>query len=248
MPEMELSSISEYLGGEGVWPRIWGYMLWPNEESCRRSFVASVYAHALACINEIPNQLHDGLGHECFEVVREKVSCDLLHNFDERGGGWSALLPALNKDIEVSKRIAALRTVGLVLDIIRSIPDGGSLNKAVHIIGYSARRLAMKASGRTEIRAAWQHYKSVAHLAVALCAIVEEPETDEGMELTKFLAIARDYQRFATTYRVPGHNTPLINPAQVWMVGENLSLPDPPPQLPLPDFMLAALATYRAPQ
>ena len=122
------------------------------------------------------------------------------------------------------------------------------MNKAVHIIGCNADRLAMKASGRTEIRAAWQHYKSVAHLAVSLCAIVEGSETDERVELMKFLAIAIDYQRFATIYRVPGQRTPLIDPDQVWMVPENLSLPAPPPQLPLPDFMLAALAIYRAPQ
>jgi len=206
MPEMELGSISDHLGPEGVWPRIWGYMLWPSDERRRRSFVASAYADLLARIDEIPNEIPDVLGHECFEVAREKVSWDLLHDFHERGGGWSALLPALNRDIEVSKRIGALRASGLVLDIIRSIPDGGSLNKAVHIIGCNADRLAMKASGRTEIRAAWQHYKSVAHLAVSLCAIVEGSETDERVELMKFLAIAIDYQRFATIYRVPGQN------------------------------------------
>jgi hypothetical protein len=248
MPEMELSSISDHLGPEGVWPRIWGYMLWPSDESRRRSFVASAYANLLASIAELPNELPDPLGQGCFELVREKVGCDLLHDFHERAGGWPALSPALNTGIDTAKAVAGLRTAGLVLAIIRATPGNGTLNKAIHLIGCAAEWLAIRASGRTQVRAVWHRYKTVAHLGWALCAVTAEPEQDESAELAKFLAIARDYQRFATTYTAPGQLAPLITPGQAWMVPDNLSLPDPPPQLPLPDAMLAALREYRAPQ
>jgi|SRR5215831_2508535 len=249
MPEMDLSPICEYLGPEGVWPRIWAYLLWPGDEPRRRSFIASAYANALAAITEIvPDVQSEPLDQECFEFGREMIGCQVIHDFHERAGGWSALSPALNAGIDTAKTVAALRTAALVLDIIRSTPGGGTLNKAIHVIGCTAELLAIRASSRTQVRAAWQHYRTVAHLAVALYAITAEPTTEESAELAKFLAVARDYQRFAVTYTSPGQSAPLINPAQAWMVPDNLSLPDPPPQLPLPDAMLAALREYRAPQ
>jgi hypothetical protein len=248
MPEMELGSISDDLGPQGVWPRIWGYMLWPSDEGRRRSFVASAYADLLAWIGEIPNEMPDEVGQECFEFARELIGRGLIHDFYERAGGWTALSPALNTGIDIAKIAAALNTTALVLDIIRSTPGGGTLNKAIHVIGFTGDQLGIKANGRTQALAAWRRYKTVAHLGVALRAITAEPEREQAAELAKFLAIARDYQRFATIYTAPGQSAPLINAAQAWTVPGDLSLPDPPPQLPLPDVMLTALREYRAPQ
>src|SRR5580700_130628 len=131
---------------------------------------------------------------------------------------------------------------------LRKTPTGaGSLNKAVHVIGKSGPTYNL-ITGRTGIINAWNTHRSVAHLGIALLVSGENVFGGSPRRLARFLAIGRDYQRFATTYPVPHHHGVLIDPAEIWSVPEGLSLPDPPGLGSLPDDMLRALSTYRAPQ
>ena len=59
---------------------------------------------------------------------------------------------------------------------------------------------------------------------------------------------ARDYQKFATTYFPSGRAEPLLDPAEIGAVPDDLTLPDCHiPQDPLPADMTAALWEYEAP-
>jgi hypothetical protein len=125
-------------------------------------------------------------------------------------GGWTGLAQRWRSDMDLKRAGKPLRTAAAVLDIIRKTLGGaGSLNKAVHIIGKSARTYNL-IIGRTGVINAWNTHKTVAHLGIALLFFGENVFGESPRRLARFLAIGRDYQRFATTYLVPHQHRVLI--------------------------------------
>jgi hypothetical protein len=238
MPEMDLFDPDAlYLGRiSGIWTRIWAYMLWPNDERRRKAYVLSMHANALAAIERHAETDHDyALAHDI-----------VYGNFRELGG-WTALAPRWRSNMDLKKTGKPLRTAAAVLDIIRKTPSGGgSLNKAVHVLDKTGMNYNL-IIGRTAALNAWKTYRTVAHLGIALLFSGENVFGECPRRLARFLTIARDYQRFATTYVVPWREGVLIDPAEIWSVPDGLSLPAPPALGPLPDDMLEALSNYQAP-
>ena len=238
MPEMDLLDHDAlYLGSvSGIWARIWAYMLWPDDERRRKAYVLSMHADALAAIERRTNTDHD-----------YAVAHDIVYGNFRELGGWTALAPRWRSNLDLKKAGKRLRTAAAVLDIIRKTPSGGgSLNKAVHVLDKTGKNYNL-ISGRTAVLNAWKTYRTVAHLSIALVFSGENVFGECPRRLARFLTIARDYQRFATAYVVPRLKVPLIDPAEIWSVPDELSLPAPPALGPLPDDMLEALSKYEAP-
>jgi hypothetical protein len=155
-------------------------------------------------------------------------------------------------------RTAELWTAGAILRIVRTITEQhaelkgpGSVNKAVFIIEKIGANYELPTS-RTSILSSWRKYKYVSHLACAVnyCfrfSIYEDCDTLTQIAL--FLAAARDYQFFATTHLSGRHGKgPLLDPDLIWRVPDDLLLPAPPAEGPLPEDLLDALRKYQAPQ
>jgi len=201
MPEMNLFEPDALsLGGiSGIWTRLWAYMLWPDNETGRTAYVLSMHADALAAIERRADSDQD-------YAAAEKIA---YANF-RKLGGWTGLAQRWRSDMDLKRAGKPLRTAAAVLDIIRKTLGGaGSLNKAVHIIGKSARTYNL-IIGRTGVINAWNTHKTVAHLGIALLFFGENVFGESPRRLARFLAIGRDYQRFATTYLVPHQHRVLI--------------------------------------
>jgi len=200
-----------------------------------------------------------GLWKEQFDQAQSEMFGAIMADFYELGGGFAALLPTLRGfgPGMPEVRIAEVRTAAAVLDIIRTISEQhadvngpGSVNKAVYILektGANHRLLR----GRTAILSAWRKYKNVAHLGCALNYRASRFPIDDNshniVQIAHLLAVARDYQRFATGF-FPGwqRRRPLLDPAEIWAVPDDLLLPAAPAQGPLPEDMLDALREYQA--
>jgi hypothetical protein len=239
VPQMDLFDPDAlYLGSiSGIWTRIWAYMLWPNDETRREAYVLSMHADALAAIEKHADTDRD--------YARAH---DIVYGNFCKLGGWTALAPRWRSDVDLKRAGKPLRTAAAILDIIRKTPSAtGSLNKAVHVIDKTGITYSL-ISGRTGVLNAWKSHRIVAHLAIALIFSREKVFGECPRRLARFLTIARDYQRFATTYVMPHQHGILIDPAEIWSIPEDLSLPAPPALRSLPDDMLKALSSYRASQ
>jgi hypothetical protein len=239
VPEMDLLDPDAlYLSSiSGIWTRLWTYMLWPDDETRRKAYVLSMHADALAAIERHADSDQD-------YAAAGKIA---YGNF-RKLGGWTGLTPRWRSDMDLKRAGKPMRTAAAVLDIIRKTPGGaGSLNKAVHVIGKTGPTYNL-ITGRTGVIKAWISRKSVAHLGIALLISGENVFGESPKRLARFLTIARDYQRFATTFVAPHQRGVLIDPADIWSVPENLSLPAPPAPGLLPEDMLKALSSYQAPQ
>jgi hypothetical protein len=196
-----------------------------------------------------------------FDKARSEMFGAIMADFYELGGGFGALLPTLRGfgPGMPEVRIAEVRTAAAMLDIVRTITEQhaevngpGSVNKAVYIFEKTGANHGIL-SGRTATLSAWRKYKNASHLGCALIYCAHRfPIDDDSNSITHIavlLAVARDYQRFATGYS-PGwqRRGPLLDPAEIWAVPDDLLLPAPPAQAPLPEDMLNALREYQAPQ
>jgi hypothetical protein len=216
----------------GIWTRLFSYMFWPGDEQQRNAYCAKPYVTALSSIERKSTADPD-----------YAVAYHIVHESFRRIAGWSALATGFPGPLAPVSR--SLQTAAAVLDIIRRTPEEGSLNKAFYLIGAVANNYGL-IGNRTDIRKAWKNHRSVAHLGVALKCSGEPSEEPAG--LRRFLAIARDYQRFATSYTMPRQKKPLINADEIWAIPNNLRLPRLCPPPPLPRDMVAALNTYQAPK
>jgi hypothetical protein len=232
-PDLHLRLIS------GIWGRLWAYMLWPDDELQRKAHCAKPYVTALSSIDQKSQADPDyaaayWIVHGAFRVM----------------GGWSGVDHALSAGSRPRGR--ACRTAAAVLDIVRRIPDNGSVNKAIHVIEHTAASYNLIAS-RAGILSAWKSHRGVAHLGISLILagkFHDHKEFDDPRRLRRFLGIAADYEEFAISYRAPRQKRPLIDPAEMWTIPIDLrpTLRLRRPLSPLPGDMLAALATYRPPK
>jgi hypothetical protein len=201
-----------------------------------------------------------GLWKEQFDQAQSEMFGAIMADFYELGGGFGALLPTLQglgAGMQ-QPRIEEIRTAAAILDIVRTIAEQhgeingpGSINKAVFIIEKTGANYGLL-HGRTAILSAWRKYKNVTHLACALYYWANRfPIDDPSHNITQIavlLAVARDYQQFATTYFSGWQRRgPLLDPAEIWAVPDDLLLPPAPAQSPLPEDMLNALRHYQAP-
>jgi hypothetical protein len=240
MPEMELFGSDLHLSLiSGIWTRLLSYMFWPDDEQQRQAFWALPFVQALSSIDE--KSASDPDYAKAHHIVYEAF---------RRGHGWRVLNKA---GLPSTKgRGMSLRTAAAILDIIRRAPRDGSLNKAVYVVSQTATTYAL-IGNRTGILQAWKSHRSVAHLGVAQVFLGEfrEPsEFEDPRRLGRFIAIARDYQNFAVSYRPPRQYKPLVSEAEIWSIpadlrARRLRLRQPLP--PLPADVLAALCAYRAP-
>jgi hypothetical protein len=277
MPEMDLDVASGCLDHEDIWARILAYVFWPEDEERRRAYVASVFAHALAVLQRITpeetiewltagerselEELTEGNGELFWRAAVSEMTAVTMTDFHELAGSFEALLPArpgFGPGMQ-EVRIEEVLTAATILDIVRTIveqrPEAkgeGSVNKAVYILEKTGRRYGRLRS-RTPIMESWRKYKNISHLACALyyCARIFSADNSVGTitQIACLLSVARDYQKFATTYFPSGRTEPLLDPAEIWAVPDDLTLPDCHiPQDPLPADMTAALREYQAPK
>jgi hypothetical protein len=297
---MDIEVASGLLSHSDILARILAYVFWPENDERRRTYIAEIFPHAIAALEEITAeeiaantlaQLRErtaeqltaeglneeaidiaeamaargdgglaGLWKEEFAAVKSEMFGAIMEDFHELGGGFGALLSTLQGlgPGMQQPRVEEVRTAAAILDIVRTIAEQhadikgpGSINKAVFIIEATGSNYGLIHS-RTAVMSAWRKYKNVAHLACGLiyCAsrFPIEGYSDNITQIAVLLAVARDYQQFATTY-FPGwqRRGPLLDPAEIWSVPEELLLPSPPAQGPLPDDMLNALRKYQAP-
>jgi hypothetical protein len=231
-PDFDLTLIS------GIWRRIIGYMYWPEDEKARAAWIVKEYPRALASIDSKYTDDPD----------YAKAHWIAYQDFRRLGG-----FAALENSQEIGKRALALRTAAAVLDVVRKMPRGGSVNRAVHAVRATAKTYGLIES-RTQIFEAWGSHRCVAHLGVArmLCKMSAPSDFNDRRHLGSFIAVACDYLSFATCYRAPNQDTPLIPEAEIWSFSADLKaassrrwwLRQPLP--PLPPDMLAACRTYRA--
>jgi hypothetical protein len=197
---------------------------------------------------------------EVFDLTRSEMFGAIMADFYELGGGFGALPPTLQGlgPGMQEPRLEEVQTAAAILDIVRRIAEHhaevygpGSVNKAVFIIEETGANYGLL-HGRTSILTSWRKYKNVAHLACALNDWAHRFQFDDDShnitQIAVLLAVARDYQRFATTYFSGWQKKgPLLDPADIWAVPDDLLLPTAPAQAPLPEDMLNALDRYRAP-
>ena len=232
-PDLHLSLIS------GIWTRLWAYMLWPDDELQRRAHCAKPYVTALSSIDQKTQGDPD-----------YAAAYWIVHDAFRGVGGWSGVGHALKAGSRSRGR--ACRTAAAVLDIVRRVPDKGSVNKAVHVIEQISRSYNLIGS-RAGILSAWTSHRVVAHLGISLILggeFFKPEEFEDPRRLRRFLGIAADYEEFAVSYRAPHQKRPLIDPAEMWTIPTDLRPKMRPrrPLAPLPDDMLEALGTYRPPK
>jgi hypothetical protein len=151
---------------------------------------------------------------------------------------------------------AEVLTVGKTLIIIRAIevhhPEllgGGSIKKAAFLIEYADGRGGL-IKNEGDIREAWKNFKNIAHLAAAwhLVDLSSDGKFYEMEEFVLFLIVARDFQKFATSFYPHARKSTLLDSNEVWSVPGNLPLPEPvvPVTPRLHENDLALLKAYRA--
>jgi hypothetical protein len=233
VPEMELFGSDLHLSLiPGMWTRLFAYMFWPSDEQHRKAYCAKPY---IAALSSIERKSTDDADYE--------AAYHIVHDGFRQIGGWSALAKGFPGPLAPAVR--ALLTAAFVLHIIRKTPKEGSLNKAFHVLDGTANNYGL-IRNRTDIRKAWQSHRSVAHLGVAL--LCSDEPNEEPARLRRFLAIARDYQIFATSYAMPRQKKSLVDGAEIWAISADLRFPRLRSLPPLPADMLALLDTYQAPQ
>lgn len=117
-------------------------------------------------------------------------------------------------------------------------------------------------SDRTRIMQAWSDFKPVAHLCAAYTEAVAtglkyggavQRDIKKGAPflsaLGRTLAVAQDYQSFATSFRPHGQKAPLIDGDEIFQVPSQARLLELPASIgPLREEMVEALKGYRAPK
>ena len=212
-------------------------------------------------LEELTNGNGEFLWRATFDSAVSELTAVATTDFHELGGSFGALLhtlPGFGPGTQ-ELRIDEVLTAASILDIVRTIaeqrPEGkrdGSVHKAVYILEKTGRSHGLMRS-RTPIMAAWRKYKNVAHLACAVSFCLRTFQVDHDTktvcQIACLLSVARDYQKFATNYFPSGRTEPLLDPAEIWAVPDDLTLPDLHiPQQPLPADMAAALSESQAPK
>jgi len=229
MPEMDLDVASGYLNHVDVWFRILGYMISPDDEVRRRSFLARGFADALGTLERIEQPVDPDT-----TMALQLVWGSLWKDFYDLAGGLDALTAASVGPHDWQADAVRLRdwtTVASILCLVRAIDAHGveaSIGKAMFLIAACKGRHGVSRS-MTHIRNAWRKYKNVSHLAagVLICKTLKGFDFSGIVWLGVFLAVARDLQRFGTSFILnTKERVTLLDPSCIWSVPEDLPLPE----------------------
>jgi hypothetical protein len=242
--------------------RVFAHQFWPADARSRERFLAQITVKALGVTEQLA--VPDKGNLEVWLNNVERVQRWLLDDNLLPLGGFAVVSegPSLQEIFANAKRPARLQNaVGWILLLARDIADHfapertASVNRSIDL----AERFTKH--NRKDLWAAWQGYKSVAHLCAANVFLNLRPElippslrTNEGglrldTGLGLILAVARDFQRFGIAYVPARTKTPLLDQNEIWLIADDLRLPSYFLWQPheLPSEMKAAIAEYRAP-
>jgi hypothetical protein len=139
-------------------------------------------------------------------------------------------------DKNAAKVIRNLLSVGMMVHTMYRLSKNHSaviwpgVNNAIKHVARTSGNLTY--GNDDQVKEAWRHYKSVAHLAAALFTMTvhEGDQRLDGSSLTKwrkslprFLGLATAYQAFllslgATATKDPQKHSPLLNADQLWLL------------------------------
>jgi hypothetical protein len=264
MPEMEFRW-PDGIGIDFIWLQIWGYVGWPNDDKERAARMGRYFLRQLAAVSSDQFTIKSPTIHVTYNLraagpkVRKELfasarraSLEALEEFDL----FQALLSASGTSAFPMSEIV---TTGFIMLLIRSIdvryPElrGGSIRKAVFLTEDIARKQSGGVLIRNErdIRRTWAKFRDVAHLAAATvfrgitAKEVKSLETCDDLPI--FLAIARDFEQFGTTFYPHARKHPLLDQKTIWSVPKDMLLPDAGGALtiPLEEMDLAFLQNYK---
>jgi hypothetical protein len=227
MPEMEIHW-PEAASFQFVWLQILAYMGWPFDEAERNARLARYFAEQLASIGaQNKDELSDRAS-KYYQSARRECWAAF-----EEFGWFQALLSAPGNSSFPS---AEVMTAGRVMLTVRSIEvhhrmllGGGSVKKAAFLI-ENADHIDVDhgfiIKNERDIRKAWGKFRGIAHLAASL--ILTSPsrknKDDEIEELFLFMLVARDFQRFGTSFYPHARKSTLLDPGEIWSVPKRLPL------------------------
>jgi hypothetical protein len=171
--------------------------------------------------------------------------------------------PYEKQQIVVLRQLPHLLAVGSALHLVwameahhrEQLAGGASLSKAIAIIQeFPVWPRSMLARS---LWTAWSRYKSAAHLCAAFTLVFHEAfqgpvgEVDERLKtaydqnLHITLSLAAAYERFASSFKPHGNESPLLDPEEIWRLhGIQPDETFVPP--PLPPEMLALAEAHQA--
>ncbi len=244
MPVLELA-----YGNQGLDPwadfSVMAVMWHPNDEALREEWMAVQKAEWLT-----------GVADDDPQQARQLQ----LRHFQPDSGLRALMRMVLSEESMSARRRDAMYAGAVVGDILRTILQletyghGGTLTKAKALLesGYKNRKTLRGnhvKPNRTDIHNAWKRYKGVAHLwaayrhreLVRLPTMFAGEDDEQDSALLSFLRYAEAYRRFGSTHLLHGGpRTPLMPPAETWIVRIASPLPFEPPHIelpPLPDLI-----------
>ena len=256
--------------------RLLTYMAWPNDETRRKQYMSTLGATIIADMeNATPEDFGDlgiAMARQAdWEQLRKEVVERLSDRHFRPHGGFSMVASAPGFEAlasEVGKKTRAwcatgqlLYTVRCIAEFHKDVPGGASVKKGVELMtNFVKGSDAIK--DRTRIMDAWAVFKPVAHLcaafteAAAIALKFGGPVKREIVDgapffsgLGRTLAVARDYEKFMTSFEPHGQRFPLVSPESAHRVPEKARLRSMPASInPLPTEMVDALKDYRAPK
>lgn len=238
---MELEIASGFLNYADLWHRVFSYIIYPQDEVQRRGYMAKAFAVAVSEIDKFDQPADCDV--QFFNRIKTSAFTAIYRDFVELGGGFASLGPGLDQEVEWRKLERELTMTAEILFTIRAI-DGhskeASLNKALFVISDK------KQKNPNDLKKAWAKHKNVSHLALAMFSR-DYPELDL-VNLGVFLTIARDFQRFGTTFIPYNTKNPLLKLGEIWTVPDDLPLPELRITCQLDNEGVERLRAYRAPR
>jgi hypothetical protein len=244
MPEIALTEACEALDCMDLWWQVMSYMVYPDDETGRRTFVAGNFAVALGEVEGLPHEQKRDPA--CWEAAQLLCRSHLMEHFDWFGGFRSLLEPGGVKPRRSNRRkqlnviqwprpneqhywpVREWVTVAHLLYFVRAIHACGgeaSIRKAVFLTEECKGRNGLLLN-RKHINDAWQDYKNVSHLAASLVFCLSSPNFDfDLLHLGILLTVARQFQEFGTTFVPLGQAEPIpvLDTHKIWSVPDDLA-------------------------
>jgi hypothetical protein len=244
MPEVALSEPSEALDCMDLWWQVMSFMVYPDDEMGRHTFLAGNFAVALGELERLPRDLKRDPA--CWEAAQLSCRSHLMEHFDWFGGFRSLLEPGGAKPGRSNHRkqfnavqwprpnerhywlVREWVTVAHILCFVRAIHASGgeaSIRKAVFLTEECKGRNGLLRN-RNHINDAWQNYKNISHLAAALFFCLTRLNFDFNLlYLGVLLTVARQFQDFGTKFVPLGQSkpVPILDTHKIWVVPDDLA-------------------------
>lgn len=256
----------DWVGEAGL--RLATYIAWPEDDKKRMDFLA---AKSASTYNETVDWFKN---HPIFPLIGKNPDPELSGRAEQLerakyidpAGGYEAIANAdsistLEKDL--AKNFSHALEPGRQLYLCAIMHNqglqregGASLDKAIFLLQKNA---ALPASSERTLKDRWANYRSVSHLAAAIIYSTQNlyigDDKDERISLTdcfcgalgSTLAVANYFANFGLTFIPHARSEALLDKEQLWLVPDNLTLPDLDIVLPkLSAEELKSFKDYRA--